>query len=271
MKPAAPRAAAVTGQGPTGARWASDVQNVNTAADSDSGADMIDLPLLARPLSRVTLGLSALLLAACGGGGDSGPPNANATVIGPNVNVIQPAAAASCAELLIGQAPGASCTLLTTSIFNGVPVDAGNDRPGTVTTASIRVGPATGRMRFVRLSNLFSNDPNIGAICCSPAQYGPVFVPQANAVTTVTLNFPMVWEPRRPPGDIRLIRQDRIGLEILDFGVPLPIAAFSGQAATFVWRPALSERLPAGSLEAPIPSSPVGNFIPTFSYAFVPG
>lgn len=248
---------------------------------------MVHLAPLARPFRRATLGpsvllLGALLLAACGGGdGDrdggagtgagGGTPNANATVIGPNVNVIQPAAAVSCAELLIGQAPGASCTLLTTSIFNGVAVDGGNDRPGTVTTASIRVGPATGRMRFVRLSNLFSNDTNIGVICCSPAQYGPVFVPQANAVTTVTLNFPMVWEPRRPPGDNRLIRQDRIGLEILDLGVPLPIAAFSGQAATFVWRPALSDRLPAGSLEAPIPSSPVGNFIPTFSYVFVPG
>lgn len=88
-----------------------------------------------------------------------------------------------------------SCTLLT-FVSQGTVIT----QPGTVTTASILVGPTTGRMRFVRLRNFYRNQAGTNGVreCCGIQEYGAIFTPTPNSVTTVTLNFRMTLSRRRP-------------------------------------------------------------------------
>lgn len=234
--------------------------------------------------------LALLALTACGGGGgDGGGGGGNAArTIGLDSNTA-PNSGVRCVDGFpvqdgVSQFPNipfvfggaGSCTILTFS-----PQDPGTGGPGTVTTARVRVGAVTGRMRFVRLRNFFNNQPgtNGNPQCCAIQEYGPVFVPTANAVTQVTLNFRMTWEPPPPANDFTtIIAQDRIGLEVLDANTPIPGVWTRnglpeiGVNATFVWLPSISDQgFPPGALQLPNRSGSYSGFLPTFNYGFVPG
>ena len=247
-------------------------------------------PLL-RPLAVPLLWGAALLLSACGGGGggDGAGAGAAAQVIGLDSSVA-PSVNMRCVDGPplqdgVNQLPnllfpffgvGATCTLLTFSAQ-----DPGNAGPGTVTTARIRVGNISGPMRFVRLRNFYQNvlGTRDSATCCGIQEYGPVFTPTPNSVTTVTLNFRMTWEPRPPVIDLStIIAQDRIGLEVLDPNTPIPGVWTRnglpeiGVNATFIWLPSISQQgFPPAALQLPNRTTSFSGFVPTFNYTFVPG
>lgn len=234
-----------------------------------------------------------LLLAACGGGGGGGD-NGGATgapqTIGLDITNSAPNSGMRCidgppAQDGVNQFPNlffpwqgiaGSCTVLTFS-----QQDPGNGGPGTVTTARIRVGATTGRMRFVRLRNFYQNKAGTNGTreCCGIQEYGAIFTPTANAVTTVTLNFRMAWEPPPPANDFTtVIVQDRIGLEVLDTNTPIPAVwtrnglPDTGVNATFIWLPSISNQgYPAGALQLPNRTTSFSGWLPTFNYTFVSG
>lgn len=240
------------------------------------------------PTRIATLALLLAGLAACGGGGGGDGGGAGVT-IGVDSNVA-PNSGMRCIDgppaqdgvtqfpnlLFPWQGVAGSCTILTFS-----QQDPGNGAPGTVTTARVRVGAVTGRMRFVRLRNLFNHQPgtNGNPQCCGIQEYGAVFVPAANAVTEVALNFRMTWEPIPPANDFTtVIAQDRIGLEVLDANTPIPGVwtrnglPDTGLNATFIWLPSISAQgFPAGALQMPNRTTGFSGFVPTFNYTFVRG
>ena len=160
-----------------------------------------------------------------------------------------------------------SCLLLT--FFAGA--QPGN---GTVVSANIRVGNTTGPMRFVRMRILFTNGQSgYDRACCSAEQYGAVFTPTANAVTTVPLNFTMIREPT-PATDTKLAAADLIGLEVLAANVPIPgvwTQNGGGQLdlPNYEYFPALSARLAAPTSNLRSEGSFSG-FLPSFNLNFVP-
>lgn len=239
---------------------------------------------------RIYMSSLALLLGACGGGGGDANPGAG---IPQQIGLDSGTAPNSGMRCIDGppaqdgvnqfpnlffpwQGIAGSCTILTFS-----QQDPGNATSGTVTTARIRVGASTGRMRFVRLRNLYQNKAGTNGIreCCSIQEYGAIFTPAANAVTTVTLNFRMTFEPPPPATDFTtVIGQDRIGLEVLDSNTPIPAVwtrnglTDTGINATFIWLPSISNQgFPAGALQLPNHTTSYSGFLPTFNYTFVPG
>lgn len=163
-----------------------------------------------------------------------------------------------------------SCLLLT--FFGGEQAGV----PGTVVSANIRVGNVTGPMRFVRMRILFQNN-NVGydRACCSVEQFGAVFTPAANAVTSVPLNFSMARDPTPPPNDVTtLAAADLVGLEVLAPNVPLPGSwTRNGGGQTdlpnYAYYPALSARVSAPSSNLRSEGSFSG-FLPSFNITFVP-
>jgi hypothetical protein len=162
-------------------------------------------------------------IGACGGGGDGGG-GGQVTQVGNNLDFV-PTNGITCQDgypvqinasfpqpFTLQGAP--SCMLIT--FFGGAHPTA----PGVVVSANIRIGAVTGPMRFVKARILYSN--NTGQVCCSVEQYGPVFTPQANAITTVNLNFQMTEEHVPAPNDDRVVANDLVALEILAPDVPLP-------------------------------------------------
>jgi hypothetical protein len=245
-----------------------------------------------RFLGTLLLSLAGLLAACGGGGGDGGGAGGGgggARTIGLDSSVA-PNSGVRCIDgppLQDGstqfpnlQFPWAgmagSCTILTFSAQ-----DPGNGGPGTVTQANIRVGNATGPMRFVRLRNLWQNRAGNadGSQCCAIMEYGAVFTPAVNSVTTVPLNFRMTWEPRPPATDFTtVIAQDRVGLEVLNPNTPIPGVWTRnglpeiGTNATFIWLPSISNQgYPAGAVQMPNRTTSYSGFVPSFNYNFVPG
>lgn len=213
---------------------------------------------------------SAAGLGSACGGSNLAPP----TTLGPASNLLVPTNTSTCADGYPVQinpsfpqpftAPGApSCTLVAFS-------DAQPPARGSVVSATIGIGPTTGPMRFVRLRIL--NDTSIGGIgpaCCSAEQFGPVFTPQANGVTTVPLDFPIMNDV-----DIttKIIFNDWVGLEILAPDVPLP-GIWTNNGGTnllfpdYLWLPALSSRGGAPSRNFHAEGSFSG-FLPAFNLSF---
>jgi hypothetical protein len=167
------------------------------------------------------LGITAI--SGCGGGGGDGG-GGQVVQVGNNLDFV-PTNGVTCQDgypvqinasfpqpFTMQGAP--SCMLIT--FFPGAHPSA----EGTVVSANIRVGPVTGPMRFVKARILYSN--NTGQVCCSVEQYGPVFTPQANAISTVNLGFRMTEEHVPAPNDPRLVANDLVALEILAPDVPIP-------------------------------------------------
>ncbi|MEP7324590.1 MAG: hypothetical protein ABI836_01465, partial [Gemmatimonadota bacterium] len=167
--------------------------------------------------------LALASIAACGGGLDA-VGGGNVVQVGDNLNFV-PTNGVTCQDGYPVQinasfpqpftAQGApSCMLIT--FFKGASPLAG----GTVVSANIRIGPVTGPMRFVKARILYQSVT--GQACCSVQQYGPIFTPTANAITTVNLNFQMTEDHVPAPTDPRIVANDLIGLEVLAPDVPIP-------------------------------------------------
>lgn len=139
-----------------------------------------------------------------------------------------------------------SCTLI-----NFLPPQAPGLGSGVARRANIRVGATTGPMRFLRMRQLFQQPGPVE--CCSLEEYGPVFTPSANAITTVNLGFRMTEEPTPAPNDFTIIANDVIALEVLAPNVPIPgfWTQNGGQdfaVADYIYLPSLSEQnVPAPS------------------------
>ena len=145
---------------------------------------------------------------------------------------------------------------------------------GTVVSATIRVGAQTGPMRFVRLRDYYQNSFG-GSACCSVEQVSAVFTPQANALTTVPLNFQVEEDHLPAPNDLTTVAvSDRIGLEILVPDVPIPAYVGTTEAATA----SVSEWLPSPIVAGSTTSTgkillDQGSFTglqPSFDIAFLP-
>jgi hypothetical protein len=242
-------------------------------------------PSFHAPLPRpglVTVAAAALLLGACGGGGGGGDDGGArpAVTVGPTLN-FSPLSNVSCADGLVIQInPGfpqpfafqgaGSCAVLTVSAgaAAGQPVMQPSG-PGRVTTATVRVGSVTGPMRFLRMRASFQN--GFGAFCCSVEQIGATFTPQANADTTVALNFTMGWTPLPPPTDtVTIAFNDRIALQVLAPNVPIPgIWRQNGGQEPFL-NTELWQALPLpGQNQRGVGS--YSGFMPAFNFQFVPG
>jgi hypothetical protein len=222
----------------------------------------------------VALGAVALL-AGCSGVGGGAPRQ-----VGPDLS-IPPTSGVTCADgtpvqinptfpqPFINQG-ATSCLYLT--FFGGEQAGV----PGTAVAANIRVGPVTGPMRFVKLRILYQdNDIGFDRACCSAEQYGAVFTPAANSVTTVPLNFQMIRDPAPTTNTNPLAGADLIGLEVLAPNVPIP--GFWTQNGgsqidlpTYVYAPALSTRVQAPSPGNMRSDSSFSGFRPTFNITFVP-
>ena len=166
-------------------------------------------------------GLAAL--AACGGGGGGGG-GGSIVQVGNNLDFV-PTSSVTCQDGYPVQinatfpqpftSQGApSCMLIT--FFPG----AYSGSEGTVVSANIRVGPVTGPMRFVKARILYQSVT--GQACCSVQEYGPTFTPQANAITTVPLNFRMTEDHVPAPTDPTIVANDLVALEVLAPDVPIP-------------------------------------------------
>lgn len=230
----------------------------------------IELPVGYRSLALATL---LVLAAACNSA--AGP----AVQVGPDLN-FAPTNPVTCQDgypvqinpsfpqpFTLQGAP--SCLVL--SFFGGEQAGV----PGTVVSANIRVGSASGPMRFVRMRILFQNGQSgYDRACCSAEQFGAVFVPTPNAVTTVPLNFPMTRDPTPSPNDTTTIAAaDLVALEVLAPNVPIPgVWTRNGGAQldlpTYAYFPALSARVNAPSSNLRSEGSYSG-FLPSFNLNFV--
>ncbi len=160
---------------------------------------------------------------ACGGGGDGGG-GGQVIQVGNNLDFV-PTSGVACQDGYPVQInpsfpqpftmQGAQSCMLITFFPGAHPAAA-----GTVVAANIRIGPVTGPMRFVKARILYSHPS--GQACCSVQQYGPVFTPPANAISTVNLGFVMTEESVPAPGDNRIVANDLVALEVLAPDVPIP-------------------------------------------------
>ncbi len=200
-------------------------------------------------ITRGLLGLmAACAVAGCGGGGDGGG-GGQTIQVGNNLD-FNPTSGVTCADGFPVQinasfpqpftAGGATSCLLIT-FFPG----AATTREGTVVSANIRIGPVTGPMRFVKARILYQSAT--GQACCSVQQYGPIFTPTANSITTVPLNFRMTEDHVPPPEDPRIVANDLVALEVLAPNVPIPGVWTNNGGAdlllpNYIYLPSMTER-----------------------------
>ena len=113
--------------------------------------------------------------------------------------------------------------------FSGAPGSSSYaPMSGTVTAVRVRVGAVTGPMQVVVMRSLYQNkagDPGHPYFaCCFVESYGPVFEPQANAITTVPMSLPMTEESTPPPNDFTTnAAGDFLALSVLAPNVPVPM------------------------------------------------
>jgi hypothetical protein len=135
---------------------------------------------------------------------------------------------------------------------------------GTVTTVRVRAGATTGPMqvdvvRFLTRNTATPGRPEVA--CCFLQKYGPVFTPQANAITTVPTDLPVQEDPFPGPEDETTIAaNDQLALAVLAPNVPVPVfATQNGQndlnVLSYAWYPAPTPQ------EVPEPGpNPIGGF-----------
>jgi hypothetical protein len=169
----------------------------------------------------------------------------------------------ACNDQLIGSPfanPGYTTCMWTS--LGGTESFYGLAESGTVTAVRVKVGARTGPMQVVVIRSYFRNTFTPGKpelACCVMQQYGPVFTPQANAVTTVATSLAMTEQHVPPPEDMTTIATaDELALAVLGPNVPVPASANGGRA-DFAWYPAPSQ---AG---VPAPSPDVDQYNWDFS------
>jgi hypothetical protein len=124
-----------------------------------------------------------------------------------------------------------ACSLISSpscTFYSGAP-GPGFYAPlsGTVTTVRVKAGNfAQGPMQILVMRSLFQNSGDPGHpyfACCFVEQYGPIFTPAPNAVTTVPTALPMIEDPIPPPENlIDNARGDFLALSVLAPDVPIP-------------------------------------------------
>jgi len=92
---------------------------------------------------------------------------------------------------------------------------------GTLTKASVRVGPTTGKMQFVMIRALV-NTQNLNVSCCVVLLTSPTFTPTPNAVTTRTVNFPIV---KNGQVNNHIEVADILALRVLSANTPIPLTS----------------------------------------------
>ncbi|MGD0393855.1 MAG: hypothetical protein ABSC41_14575 [Acidimicrobiales bacterium] len=97
---------------------------------------------------------------------------------------------------------------------------------GRLTQASVRVGSSSGKMEFVLL-RAFINTENFNTECCVVLLTSKSFVPKAKAITTETVNFPIVKNGEVVDGDIEIY--ELLGLRVLSPSTPIPLTSETGQ------------------------------------------
>jgi len=158
-------------------------------------------------------------------------PDARAVTFGADLGAA-PDSTATCASLFQN-----SCTF-----FSGAP-GPGFYAPlsGSVTAVRVRTGNfVQGPMQILVMRSLYQNnlaDPGHPFFaCCFVEQYGPIFTPNPNSVTTVPVALRMDEDPIPPPNDgITNARGDFLALSVLVPNVPIPanfdnVSGFSGFA-----------------------------------------
>jgi len=209
-------------------------------------------------ISRIFLAnLAMACVVSCGSGGDADKTGAGlgpVTQVGDNLN-FDPTNTVTCQD--------------------GAIIQSQPSTSGVAVSANIRIGPVTGPMRFVKMRILFQNlltGPE--RACCSVEQYGEVFTPQANATTTVLLNFAMTQNSVPPANDFTSIAvSDLVGLEILAPNVPIPGAWVNNgnpvlTLPNYLWLPALSVRSPNAPTENLRSEGSHSGFLPSYNLNF---
>lgn len=193
---------------------------------------------------------TAIVVALCGG------QSAGADVVTFGSNLQMPANAAPLVcekgvlnqylgQFLIGPS-GGSC--MWSSVVIGSPAESLTaPTSGTVTAVRVRTGASTGPMQVNIVRFLFRQTGNPGApelACCFVEEYGPVFTPAANTITTVPTNLPVKVELTPPPSDITTIAAtDQLALSSLDPSVQVPLFATKNgendlSVLSYAWYPA---------------------------------
>jgi hypothetical protein len=198
------------------------------------------------------------------------PASAGAVTFGADLNQPANAPAITCGAGVLNQflhefepgTGGPSC--LWSSVAIGSTQALTPPTSGTVTTVRVRAGATTGPMqvdvvRFLTRNTSTPGKPELA--CCFLEKYGPVFTPQANAITTVATDLPVQEDPFPGPEDTTTIAaNDQLALAVLEPNVPVPVFATQGGNAdlnvlSYAWYPAPT--LP----QVPEPSfNPIGGF-----------
>ena len=181
------------------------------------------------------------------------PAGAGAVTFGADLNQPANAPAITCGagvfnQTLFAFVPGtgrSSC--LWSSVAIGSTQALTPPTSGTLTTVRVRAGATTGPMqvdvvRFLTRNTTTPGKPELA--CCFLEKYGPVFTPQANAITTVATDLPVQEDPFPGPEDTTTIAaNDQLALAVLEPNVPVPVFATQGGNAdlnvlSYAWYPA---------------------------------
>lgn len=167
------------------------------------------------------------------------PAAAGATVtFGANL-AREPNSTANCITIQLFPAYGPNCSIVSNNPTTGEssfpPVGE-----GVVSRVRVKVGPVTGRMQIAVEEALRKDNPvepgKPTYACCKLVALSPVFVPAANSITTIPVNFP-VKQSLAPEPATGFYIDDHLSLSVLDEGVPIPAATDSG-AGVGIWYPA---------------------------------
>jgi hypothetical protein len=227
------------------------------------------------PASKCLAVLALAGIVSCGGGDGGGGGGGQVVQVGNNLD-FAPTSPIVCADGYPIQINGSfpqpfnlqgaqSCLLITFFPGAAPPTD------GTVVSANVRIGPVTGPMRFVKARILYSH--NTQQVCCSVEQYGPVFTPQANAITTVNLNFRMTEEHIPPPNSSKLIANDLVALEVLAPNVPIPGVWTNNGGAdlglpNYIYLPSFTTRGFSAPTQNLLSDGSYSGFLPAFNLNF---
>ena len=165
------------------------------------------------------------------------PPPASATTFGANLNR-EPNSPYTCITAQTIQAYFSDCSAesidTTTGESDFPPVGE-----GVVTQVRVRVGPTTGSMQIVEEEALRAENPadpgHPTYACCKEVAASAVFTPNANAITTIPVDF-HVKQDSAPEASGYYVDQ-HLSLSVLSTSVPIP-ANIDPNASDGLWFPA---------------------------------
>lgn len=169
---------------------------------------------------------SMVLAVATGLGAPAGAvvvPGPASTTFGSNLAAPDVSFGCDVEPTIGGLIPSGASQCTWTELASGTSSAVGSDLipqgSGTVTVARVRVGPTTGPMRFVMIRDLV-NVNNLNESCCVVLLESKTFTPERNAVTTETVNFPIV-DNGSVHQDIEIV--DVLGLLVHSARTPVPL------------------------------------------------